>query len=380
MGTLRDRDIRDIMVSVIMLLVVGVLMVYSSTVVLSINKYGSSWYYLTRHLIKVLFSVLVMLIFWRIDYRVLRRLSIPLILGIFVLLVVVLFKEDTSHGAKRWLDLGLIRFQPSELLKLCIIISLADYIERFVDRMGEIKYGLIIPVVVVGIFQLLIILEPDFGTVMSLVIIMVAMLLTGGTRLTHLGLFILCAIPVAVAMVFFSPYRWSRIICFLNPWKEPSGCGFQLIQSFIAFGRGGVFGVGIGQGQQKLYFLPEIHTDFIFSIIGEEFGLLGGISVIVLFCWFFYRGIRVSMRTRDLFSYLLGTGIVVMIAVQTIINIGVTTGMLPTKGLPLPFVSWGGSSLLVNMASVGILLSIASRNFEEEVLSTGRRLRIQEVI
>jgi len=362
-----DRDIRDIMISVLILVGIGILMVYSSTVIISIDQFGNTGYYLMNHLMKVILGLFVMAVFAKMDYRLLRRANHSLLYLSFILLILVLLEDRGSHGAKRWIDLGLMKFQPSELLKLVIIIFLADYLDRYMDRMHELKYGLLIPVGIVGIFQVLIIMEPDFGAVITLSIITIVFLLLGGTRPLHTGLFIIISMPVIYTLLVSSPYRWKRITCFLNPWEHASDCGFQLIQSFIAFGRGSIFGVGIGQGQQKLYFLPELHTDFIFSIIGEELGLMGSIGVIGVFCWLFYKGLRISMRTRDYFSYFLGTGITLMIGIQAIINIGVTTGLLPTKGLPLPFISWGGSSLLINMASAGILMSIGMRNREHQV-------------
>jgi cell division protein FtsW len=214
------------------------------------------------------------------------------------------------------------------------------------------------------VFQSIIIFQPDFGAVISLGILTLAMLFLGGARLRHLCVFILLSLPVIYQLLFSAPYRRKRVLAFLDPWQDPTGSGFQLVQSFIAFGNGGVLGVGIGRSRQKLFFLPEAHTDFIFSLIGEEIGLIGALSVVGLFVWLFIKGFRIAKRTNDPFTYYLASGLTMMIGSQALINFAVSTGLMPTKGLPLPFISYGGSALLVNMAAVGILLNIARMNRE----------------
>jgi cell division protein FtsW len=211
-------------------------------------------------------------------------------------------------------------------------------------------------------FQTIIIFQPDFGAVMSLGILTVGLLFLGGARLNQLAVLVLLSLPAIYILLASSPYRWKRITCFLDPWRDSQGCGFQLIQSFIALGNGGITGLGIGGSRQKLFFLPEVHTDFIFSMIGEEMGFIGAIVVLGLFIWLVVKGVRVAMDTDDSFSYYLALGLTMMIGSQVIINIAVSTGLMPTKGLPLPFISYGGSALLINMIAIGILLNISGRN------------------
>jgi cell division protein FtsW len=243
-----------------------------------------------------------------------------------------------------------------------MVIFLADYMDKNIHRMKEFRYGILIPVGIMLIFQGVIILQPDFGAVMSLGILTVGLLIIGGARLSHIGALVLLALPALYVLIMTSSYRSKRLLCFLDPWKEPFDCGFQLVQSFIAFGNGRFLGLGLGGSKQKLYFLPEAHTDFIFSLIGEELGLAGALFVLGVFVLLFIKGIQVSAKTHDPFSYFLTLGLTMLIGVQAIINIAVSTGLMPTKGLPLPFISYGGSSLLINMAAVGILISIAEKN------------------
>jgi cell division protein FtsW len=224
-------------------------------------------------------------------------------------------------------------------------------------RTDNIK-SFIIPVVIMGVFQAAIITQPDFGAVMSLAFLTFAMLFLSGIKLRYIASLSVFAIPVIIKLVM-EPYRLKRITCFLDPWKDPQGCGFQLVQSFIALGSGGLTGIGLGSSKQKLSYLPESHTDFIFSIIGEEFGFIGVIIVIGLFLVVFIKGISIANRAKDRFVYYLATGLSLMISLQALINFAVATGLVPTKGLPLPFISYGGSSLLVNMVAIGILLNIS---------------------
>jgi len=362
-GGLNLKDTRSIIFPVIILVFIGTLMVYSSTALMSMRKYDNGFYYLWKHLFTVFAGTVTMLILSRIDFEKIRPLVYVLI-GISLLMLLCVFVPGIgieANGAKRWLRLWPTTFQPSELAKVVMVIFLADYMDKNIHRMREFKYGILIPVGVMLVFQIIIILQPDFGAVMSLGILTVCLLILGGARLRHVGLLLLISLPVIYALVFSSAYRMKRIMCFTDPWKDPFGCGFQLVQSFIAFGSGNLFGVGLGESRQKLYFLPEVHTDFIFSIIGEELGLVGVFTVVGVFVWLFIKGIKLAARTEDPFGYFLTIGLTMMIGVQAIINFAVSTGLMPTKGLPLPFISYGGSALLINMAAAGILLNIAQR-------------------
>ncbi|MBI5098099.1 MAG: putative lipid II flippase FtsW [Nitrospirae bacterium] len=358
----------------------GILMVYSSTVLMSMKKYNNSFHYLLSHIATVFVGIAAMVILSKIDYKIFRRplfhlssfqvslLHVLLLVSLILLLLVFVPGIGISaKGAKRWIRLWPTTFQPSEFVKLVMVIFLADHMDKNLHRMKDLRYGIAIPIGVMVLFQGIIILQPDFGAVMSLGILTIGLLILGGLRLRYIGCMLLFAIPAACKLATSASYRVKRITCFTDPWKEPLGCGFQLVQSFIAFGNGGVTGLGLGGSKQKLYFLPEVHTDFIFSLIGEELGFIGAVFVLFVFFYFFIKGIKVAGKTNDSFSYFLTLGLTMMIGVQVIINFAVTTGLMPTKGLPLPFISYGGSSLLINLAAVGILINISKNNEGRDV-------------
>jgi cell division protein FtsW len=358
-----NKEVRSILLPVLILVGIGVLMIYSSTALMSMRKYGSGSHYLWNHLFTVMVGIATMGVLLKFDYLKLRPV-VYVLMGISLVSLVLVFVPGigiSANGARRWLRLWPTTFQPSELVKIVMVIFLADYMDKNIQRMKEFRYGIVVPVAVMLTFQTIIMLQPDFGAVMSLGILTIGLLILGGARLVHVGALLLVSMPAVFVLVMSSSYRMKRIMCFTDPWKEPFGCGFQLVQSFIAFGSGRFFGVGLGGSKQKLYFLPEVHTDFIFSIIGEELGLLGVFAVLGVFLWFLIKGIRVSMRLTDPFSYFLTIGLTMMVGVQAIINFAVSTGLMPTKGLPLPFVSYGGSALLINMAAAGILANISLR-------------------
>lgn len=361
---MNTKDTRGIIISASLLLCIGVLMVYSSTVLMSMNKYGNSFHYLLNHLFTLFIGTVAMVLLSHMDYQRPRKFIYVLLAVGFILLLLVFIPGIgiSANGARRWLRLWPTTFQPSEFVKIVMVFFLAHYMDRNIHRMKDLRYGILIPVGVMLAFQSVIIIQPDFGAVMSLGILTMALLIMGGVRLRHMGAIFLLSLPAVFVLVASSSYRMKRIMCFTDPWKDPLGCGFQLVQSFIAFGNGGILGLGPGGSKQKLYFLPEVHTDFIFSLIGEELGLVGALTVLALFLWFFMKGISVAKRTGDPFSYFLTTGLSMMIGVQVIINFAVTTGLMPTKGLPLPFISYGGSALLMNMAAVGILINISRKN------------------
>jgi cell division protein FtsW len=361
------KETRSIFISVLILVGIGTLMVYSSTALIAMRKYGSGFHYLWNHLFTVFVGLAAMVVLAKTNYQRLRP-SVYVLMGLSLVMLTLVFLPGigiSANGARRWLKLWPTTFQPSEFVKIVMVIFLAHYMDRNIHRMKEFRYGILIPVGIMIFFQGIIILQPDFGAVISLGIITISLLILGGARLSHIGALILTLLPFIYLFVASSSYRMKRIMCFTDPWKEPFGCGFQLVQSFIAFGSGSFFGIGLGGSKQKLYYLPEVHTDFIFSLIGEELGLIGVLVVLGLFVWLFVKGIRVSDRTDDPFSYFLTLGLSMMIGVQAIINFAVSTGLMPTKGLPLPFISYGGSALLINMAAAGILISISMRNKTE---------------
>lgn len=305
----------------------------------------------------ILFTFLAMIV----DYRIFRKYARVLIwIALFMLILVLIpgLGREVS-GARRWFRFKFISFQPSEFANLALIIYIADFISRKGDKIKVLLEGFFPPICVLGAVTLLILLQPDLGTVIALGSVVLIMLFVAGVRGRHILSLILCSLPALYFLVFSVPYRKARILAFLNPWLDPKGMGFQIIQSQIAIGSGGLFGRGLGHSQQKLFYLPAAHTDFIFSIIGEELGLLGTLGVILLFMIFIQQGLKIIKNAQDKFGYFLSLGLVLMISLKAIVNIGVSCGVFPTKGLPLPFISYGGSSLIFDMVSLGILINIA---------------------
>jgi cell division protein FtsW len=296
----------------------------------------------------------------RLDYHTYREPAfIWTALGLVALgLVAVLFSPPVNN-ARRWFAVGGLGIQPSELAKLAAIIFIAALLERRMDRINEPGYSLIpIGLVVISLVGL-ILLEPDFGTSMSLVAIAAVMVFAAGLHYTYIVGAVLCALPAIAFLVMGTSYRRQRVLTFLDPWSDPLGAGFQVIQSLIAVGTGGMWGKGLMNGVQKLFFLPEPHTDFIYSVISEELGLVGATAVLLCFCVITWRGLRVSIRAPDRFGAFLALGLTTMVAMQAFVNISVVLGLMPTKGIPLPFVSAGGSSLLINLVGMGILLNVS---------------------
>ena len=345
----------------IVLICIGIVMIYSSSSIYAAEKYHDSFYFLKRHLVFLIIGLLFTFLAMLIDYRWLRKHAKKLLWVSFFLLVLVLIPGVGREvaGARRWFRFKFISFQPSELANLALIIYIADFISRKQDKIKALVTGLIPPVCVLGAFCALILLEPDLGTTIALASVVLIMLFVAGVRGRYILSLILCSLPAVYFLIFSVPYRKARILAFLNPWLDPKGTGFQIIQSQIAIGSGGLFGLGLGHSKQKLFYLPAAHTDFIFSIIGEELGLFGTLGVIALFIIFIQQGLKIIKNAQDKFGYFLALGLILMISLKAIVNIGVSCGVFPTKGLPLPFISYGGSSLIFDMVSLGILINIA---------------------
>ncbi len=350
-----------LLIVTITLALVGLVMVFSASAVVAGNRFHDSGYFLKRQLAWLTFGFLLLHLASRIDYVWWKRLSIPLLGLIMVLLVMVLIPSlgVAAKGARRWLRLGPISMQPAEMVKLVTVIYLAAYLTKKEDRITIFSSGLLPVLIVVGLLSGLVLLEPDLGTVVVIGLVTVGLLFLGGARISHLLTLGLCAVPVVLALVLGSSYRRQRLMTFLAPWKDASDAGFQITQSFLAFGSGGPFGVGLGEGKQKLFFLPEAHTDFVLALVGEELGLVGTGAIILLFALFVVRGFQIAARARIPFGRYLGMGITLLIGIQALVNACVVTGMVPTKGLTLPFVSYGGSSLVISLVGVGILLNIS---------------------
>lgn len=356
-----------LLVIVSLLIIVGLVAVYSSTSVLSPDltektkgKQTDSFSFLKRQLFTVFIGLIAMFTVYKLRPKDVRLLTFPLlVVSLICLLLVFTSLGVSAGGARRWIRVWPSVFQPSELVKLAMVIFLAWYMSsRYFDR--ERLKTFIVPVSVMAVFQAIFIKQTDFGAVISLGILTFTMLFIGGLKLRYIALMSIAALPIIIKLAL-EPYRLKRITTFLDPWKDPLGSGFQLVQSFIALGSGGIKGVGLGEGKQKLFYLPEIHTDFIFSLIGEELGFIGATLVVILFMLLFIKGIVIAKNTKSEYFRYLAYGITFMFTFQALINFAVVTGMAPTKGLPLPFISYGGSSLLVNMIAVGLLLNI-SRN------------------
>jgi len=357
--------------TVLALTTVGFIMVFSASAVLAQQRYGDNLFFFKRQLIYGLFGIFMMFLMSKIDYRRLRPLAYPLLFASVFLLVLVYtpgigFKVG---GARRWIHLGPITFQPSEFTKLSLIIYMAYYFSKKKDTIKQFKKGLLPVLLITGLLIALIYPQPDFGNAMFLTLLLITFLFIAGARFIHLGILGASALPFALFAVFHAGYRYRRLIAFLDPWKDPRSTGFQIIQSFLSLGSGQLFGRGLGNGQQKLFFLPAPHTDFIFSVIGEELGFIGVVIIILLFMILLLRGFRIAYLAQSPFASYLALGITLMIGLQTVINLGVVMGLLPTKGIPLPLISYGGSCLLITLMGVGILLNISKRLDAKEELN-----------
>ena len=346
---------------VVALVCVGVVMVYSASAIVAADRFHDPFFFLKKQLF---WAVLGLGCLWGgmlLDYRNLERVVMPLLIVSFVLLVLVLVPPfgQSINGTRRWFHLGPASFQPVELAKFALVLYLASFLTRRQEVLGRFTEGLLPVLLVAGGMAALTLLQPDLGNSLALVILTLVLAYLAGARVQHMALIAGAALPVVIALIALKPYRWRRMVAFMNPWDDPQGSGFQIIQSFLALGSGGWLGVGLGDSKQKLFYLPEPYTDFIFAIIGEELGLLGAIVIVALFALLIWRGLRIGLHAPDPFGAFLGLGLTIMLATQTIVNLGVVTGTLPTKGLPLPFISFGGSALLMTMFSAGVLLNIS---------------------
>ncbi len=351
----------------VLLISIGLLMVYSASSIYAHETWNDSFYYLKRYIIYGVIGTILAGLAMSMDYHKLKSYSKVLLIISTILLVLVLIPGIGKEigGSRRWFRLWIMSFQPSEFAKLSLIIYLADVLSRKQPKIKSFFHGFLPPLFILGVNVGLVLMQPDLGTAVATGCIAFIMFLVAGIRLVHIVPIILSSVPVLCALIFNVAYRRRRILAFLNPWDDPQGVGFQIIQSFLALGSGGLLGVGLGQSKQKLFYLPESHTDFIFSIIGEELGLAGTLSVVLLFCLLIFYGTKIAIKSTEFFGHLLAIGLVSMIAIEAVINIAVVTGSIPTKGLPLPFISYGGSALVCNMVSVGLLLNIGKHRFRQ---------------
>jgi cell division protein FtsW len=350
-----------LLVSVLILLSVGVVMVYSASSVEALALYGSASYFLKRQIVWAVLGLVVMLVAARVPYENWARWSIPLFaFTVFCLLIVLIPHIGREiNGARRWIGFGPLLFQPSELAKLSVVLLFALTLTRRNVPVTDFRRGFLPHLLAVAVLFGLIMKEPDLGTALSLGGTAIVMMLVAGADILHVVGLLLMGIPAVIAMIVTEPYRLQRITAFLDPFKDPLGSGYHTIQALLAIGSGGLLGTGLGHSALKFLYLPEAHTDSIFAIVAEELGLVGGIAVIVLFFVFAWRGYRAALATADPFAAVLAVGLTTMVLLQAVLNIGVVTDSLPVNGVPLPFISYGGSSLLFSLAAVGILLNIS---------------------
>jgi cell division protein FtsW len=355
----------------VLLVCTSVVMVYSASAFIALENQGDPYLYLFKQGTWALLGLALVPVMMRIDYRTYRQ---PIVIWtglafVSVALVAVLFGH-ARNGATRWIGFGSLGVQPSELAKIVVILFIAALLERRMERIDEPTYALLPIGIVLAVIVALILREPDLGTSVSIVVIAAVMIFAAGIDYRYVAGVALAALPALYFLLAFSEYRWRRVTAFLNPWADPLGDGFQMIQSMIAVGTGGITGRGLMGGVQKLFYLPEPHNDFIYSVISEELGLAGATIVLACFCVITWRGLRTSLRAPDRFGSFLALGLTTMVAFQAFFNISVVLGLLPTKGIPLPFVSYGGSSLLINLLGMGILLNVSQHASSTHVITT----------
>jgi cell division protein FtsW len=351
---------RWLFAATLLLVFIGLVMVFSASAVMASERFGSAYNFLVRQLA---FAVVGLTAMWgamHIDYRRYKHPAVVYsLLGItMALLVAVLFLEKTNN-THRWFRLGAFSFQPAELAKPAIVLYLAYFLETRIKAMDDWRKTLLPAVVPAILFAALIMKQPDLGTAIMVLGGTAVMLYIAGMRLRYFAYGFAASLPVLYFMIFRVAWRYDRILAFMNPYSDPQGRGFHIIQSLIAVGTGGVAGMGLMEGKQKLFYLPEPHTDFIYAVLAEETGLLGALAIVALFAVFAWRGMRTAFLIKDDYGRLLAAGITSMVVIQAFFNISVVLGLMPTKGIPLPFISYGGSSLAITLACVGILLNIS---------------------
>ena len=355
----------------LLLVCTSVVMVYSASALVLGEKNENPYLFLFKQGTWALLGLFLVQLIMRIDYRNYRQPAV-IWTGLIVVglaLVAVLFGSP-RNGATRWLNIGPLGVQPSELAKIIVIVFIAALLERRMERIDEPAYALLPIGAVLGTLVVLILVQPDLGTAAALVVIAGVMIFAAGISYRYIAALGLLALPSLYFLLWTSEYRWRRVTAYLDPWSDPLGDGYQMIQSMIAVGVGGVFGRGLMDGMQKLFYLPEPHNDFIYAVISEELGLIGATIVLACFCVITWRGLRTAMRAPDRFGAFLALGLTTMVAFQAFFNISVVLGLLPTKGIPLPFVSYGGSSLLINLIGMGILLNVSQHASSAHIVTT----------
>lgn len=349
----------------------GLLMIYSSSFIFAQERAGSGFFFLKRQAIYFIVGMFGLFMMWRMELQFWKQKAFW-IFGLCLGLLIAVWIPGLgvkAGGAQRWINLGWMSFQPAELAKFVIVLLVAKQLEKKKNRLHEFKSGIVAPVLLIIPILALVLTQPDFGTFALCGVTVLAMMFLAGVSKKNLLVVGTVALSMVAGLIAAAPYRLARLSAFLDPWKDPEGKGFQVIQSMTGFFQGGVFGRGLGNGKEKLFYLPEAHNDFIFSVIGEELGFIGVVGLVSVFALFIYRGFRVAEHAKDVerntFAFLLASGITLMLGIQAFLNMFVAMGLLPTKGMNLPFVSYGGSSLVVDLMAVGVLLSISRRTRDE---------------
>ncbi|KML46596.1 MULTISPECIES: stage V sporulation protein E [Bacillales] len=350
-----------LMIVTLTLLAVGLTMVYSASAIWADYKFDDSFFFAKRQMLFAGVGIIAMFFIMNVDYWTWRTWAKVLIIICFVLLLLVLVPGvgNVRNGSRSWIGVGAFSIQPSEFMKLAMIVFMAKFLSEKQKLITSFRKGLVPSLGLVFLAFGLIMLQPDLGTGTVMVGTCVVMIFIAGARISHFVWFAAAGLAGFVALVLSAPYRIKRITSFLDPWEDPLGSGFQIIQSLYAIGPGGLFGLGLGQSRQKFFYLPEPQTDFIFAILAEELGFIGGSFVILLFALLLWRGIRIALGAPDLYGSFLAVGIIAMVAIQVMINIGVVTGLMPVTGITLPFLSYGGSSLTLMLMAIGVLLNIS---------------------
>jgi len=348
--------------SVLALSAIGLVMVYSSSAILAYERTGDSFHFLKKQAMAAGIGWMALALCLRVGYRKLARLAYPLLLLAIVLMVLVLIPGIGVKvgGAYRWIRLGGFSFQPSEFAKLVWVVYLAYSLAKKREKVRSFSIGFLPHLLISALLVGLCMMEPDFGSSVALLFLMFVMLFAAGAKLSYLVGSVLVAIPFAYHAITSSPYRYQRVMSFLDPWANRQGAGYQVAESLMSVGSGGLWGLGLGEGRQKLFFLPEAHSDFVFAIVGEELGLVGVTLVVLLYAVVIWRGIRIALKASEPFGCYVALGITTLFAFHAVVNMSVVLGLLPTKGLTLPFISYGGSSLMVSLAATGILLSVSA--------------------
>ena len=353
-----------LLVLTMVLVGIGVVMIYSASYTVAGEKFGSPSFFVVRHLIRLGMGIMCLYITMNIDYHKWAKVDkILLLIGIAALAFLLVNKGVASvNGAKRWIRFAGFSFQPSEFIKLVLVIFMARSLSEKQDKLSVFSEGLLPHLAIVGLVAGLIAAEPNFSTALVVSVIIVGMIFVAGARLSHLSLIGVSLLPVIYILLLRAPYRRARLLAFFDSGNHLKDIGYQAYQAIIGLGAGGLFGSGLGQSRQKLFYLPEPYTDFVFAVLGEEMGFIGAIVVLALFAFFIWRGMKISLSAPDVYGYLLGFGITTMLMVYVLFHIGVATSLLPTTGIPMPFISYGGMSLIFTMAAVGILLNISGQS------------------